>query len=138
MKKKTILFVCTHNSARSQLAEGLMRSLYGDSFEVSSAGTKPASVNPFAVKAMAEIGIDITGQTSKNVQEFLGIEFDYVVTVCDYAKETCPFFPGGGKYIHKSFRDPAAVIGTDEVKLAAFRMVRDEIKDWLQKTFAKL
>jgi len=105
--KSRILFLCTGNSARSQMAEGLLRHMAGDRFEVFSAGTRPSGLNPNAVQAMAEVGIDISGHRSKHVDEFAGHQFDYVFTVCDNAKETCPFFPGGGKRLHQSFEDPA-------------------------------
>ncbi len=135
MKKKA-LFVCTHNSARSQMAEGLLSSLYGDRFEAFSAGTKPSHVNPFAVKAMAEIGIDISAHCSKGFDQFYNAGIDYVITVCDNANESCPVFPGAGKRLHNSFADPSAVNGSDEDKLAAFRRTRDEIKEWIQSSFA--
>lgn len=96
--KKKVLFICTHNNARSQMAEGLLRSLYGDIYDTYSAGIEPSVVRKEAIKVMKEIGIDISKQRSKSVDEFLGIGFDYVVTVCDYAKDTCPFFPGGKNY----------------------------------------
>ncbi|MEM2878639.1 MAG: arsenate reductase ArsC [Candidatus Hadarchaeales archaeon] len=134
-ERKKVLFICTHNSARSQMAEGLLRSMYGDSYEVRSAGTKPAGVHPLAVRVMAEIGIDISGHRSKSVMEFLNDSFDYVVTVCDKASESCPFFPGAGEYIHMSFEDPAAAGGGEEEALRVFRRVRDEIKEWLRETF---
>ena len=126
-----MLFICTHNSVRSQMAEGLLRSLGKDRFEVCSAGSHPAGVNPDAVKVMAEIGIDISGQYSKLVDKLHGVEFDWVVTVCDQAKETCPFFTGKN-VIHKGFYDPGTCTGTEEEKLAEFRRVRDEIKKWLE------
>jgi arsenate reductase (thioredoxin) len=133
--KKKVLFICTHNSARSQIAEGLLNYLYGSKYEAFSAGTKPSTVNPYAIKSMAEIGIDISMHRSKSIEEFSSTTFDCVVTVCDNAKETCPFFPGGGKYIHKSFNDPSSFEGEDNNKLVVFRKVRDEIKDWIKRTF---
>lgn len=133
--RQGVLFICTHNSARSQMAEGLLRTLHGDRYEAFSAGTKPTEVNPYAIKVMAEIGIDITSHRSKSVEEFRGIQFDYVVTVCDQARETCPFFPGAKKILHQSFEDPSKEIGTDEMKLIVFRRLRDEIRDWIIKTF---
>jgi arsenate reductase len=136
-KKQKVLFICTHNSARSQMAEGLLRSLYGDRYDSFSAGTEPRGVNPFAIEAMNETGIDITSHYSKSTDEFKGLEFDHVVTVCDHAKETCPFFPGANNYIHKSFTDPSAVEGTEEEQRAMFRYVRDEIKDWIGYTFGE-
>ena len=134
-KRQKVLFVCTHNSARSQMAEGLLRAFYGDSYEAYSAGTVATKVNPFAIEAMKEIGIDISSQYSKSTEEFYGKEFDFVVTVCDSAKENCPYFPGAKKYLHKSFEDPASVTGDDEYKLDAFRRVRDEIKQWIDIRF---
>ncbi len=135
--KKRIIFICTHNSARSQMAEGILRALYGERFEVFSAGTEPKDVNPFAIKVMEEIGIDISKQRAKSVKEFLGEEFDLVVTVCDHAKESCPFFPGGKIYAHKGFEDPSQFRGDEEEILSAFRRVRDEIKDWIEKSFGE-
>jgi|Deesub1362A_J573_1020465.scaffolds.fasta_scaffold00484_7 arsenate reductase len=132
---KKILFLCTENSARSQMAEGLMRSMFGDKFEVYSAGVKPKGVNPYAIRVMAEIGIDISTQRSKSIDEFRGWEFDYVVTVCDTLREICPFFPGK-KIIHKDFEDPGKVEGGEEEKLEAFRKVRDEIREWITQTFS--
>jgi arsenate reductase len=134
MNKKRILFVCTHNSARSQIAEGLIREFHRDRFEAESAGTEPSTLNPFAVRAMKEIGVDISAQRSKNINEFLDEKFDYVVTVCDHAQETCPFFPGG-KVIHKSFKDPAQTKGSDSDIMKVFRSSRDEIKKWLEDSF---
>jgi arsenate reductase len=126
---KRVLVLCTGNSARSQMAEGLLRHDGGPAFEVSSAGTKPSHVRPEAIEAMKEIGIDISGHRSKSVDEFAGQEFDYVVTVCDNAKESCPVFPGRTERIHWSFEDPAAVEGDWETRLAAFRRIRDEIRE---------
>ncbi|MFP4081983.1 MAG: arsenate reductase ArsC [Candidatus Aminicenantes bacterium] len=136
-EKKKILFICTHNSARSQMAEGILKKLYGNRYEVYSAGTQPSSVNPLAIKVMKEIGIDISTQHSKNVGEFLERKFDYVVTVCDRAKEGCPFFPGAKHSIHKGFQDPSAVRGTEQEKLIVFRKVRDEIRNWIEESLKK-
>ncbi|MFQ5686284.1 MAG: arsenate reductase ArsC [Candidatus Scalindua sp.] len=133
--KKKVLFICTYNSARSQMAEGLLNHLCGNKYEAHSAGTESSIVNPYAIQSMAEIGIDISEHRSKGVEEFQGMKFDYVVTVCDNAKETCPFFPRGGDYLHKSFDDPSGVQGNDDVKLIAFRKVRNEIMDWIKETF---
>jgi len=133
--KKKVLFICTHNSARSQMAEGLMRTLYPDRYEPYSAGTEPRGVNPYAVKGMAEIGIDISSHRSKSLNEFLDMKFDYVVTVCDQAKQVCPFFPGGKESIHKGFENPAAFKGNKDGKIAIFRRVRDEIREWIVETF---
>lgn len=125
--KPRLLVLCTGNSARSQMAEGLFRKALGDRFEVASAGTRPGFVRPEAVAAMAELGIDISGHRSKSVGEFLGQEFRYVVTVCDHARDNCPVFPGAAARIHWSFEDPAAVEGDDETRLEAFRRIRDQI-----------
>lgn len=133
--KKRIIFVCTQNSARSQMAEGLMRAMYGHKFEVFSAGTRPFRVNPYAIKAMEQIGIDISGHRSKSIDEFAGMEFDYVVTVCDNAREECPYIPGGKEYLHHSFPDPAKAEGSEEEILAVFAQVRDKIKEWLKSQF---
>ncbi len=116
-----VLFLCTHNSARSQMAEALLRHLGGKDFEAYSAGNNPTGLNPYAVAVMAERGIDISQQQSKSVDQFLGQEFDFVITVCDRAKQTCPVFPGDPKQIHWSFDDPSEVQGDEETKLRAFR-----------------
>jgi len=127
--KQNVLFLCTGNSCRSQMAEGLLRFLAGDRFEVVSAGTLPSGLNPDAVEAMREIGIDISGHRSKRLDKFLGQRFDYVITVCDRAKETCPVFPSTKSQGHWSFDDPAAVEGPPEERRAVFRRIRDEIAD---------
>lgn len=129
--KKRVLFLCTHNSARSQIAEGLLRHMAGDRFEVFSAGTEQTRVQPLAIEAMREIGIGISDHRSKTLDEFTGESFDYVITVCDRANDNCPFFPGTER-IHWSFEDPTAVTGTDEEKLRAFRTVRDAIHQRLR------
>jgi arsenate reductase len=126
-----VLFLCTGNSARSQMAEGLLRQMAGDRFEVFSAGTRPVGLNPNAVAVMAEIGIDIARNRSKSVDELAGQQFDYVFTVCDKAKESCPIFPGGGRRLHQSFDDPAAAPADQQ--LGVFRKVRDQIADRLQE-----
>jgi len=135
--QKKILFVCTHNSARSQIAEAILRNLYNDYYVAYSAGTEPSKVNPYAIKVMDEIGIDISKHYSKKVDEFLGTKFDYVVAVCSGADKSCPFFPGG-EYIHKSFEDPSSFKGTEDEILEKFRNVRDEIKDWIKEKFGEL
>ena len=129
--KKRILILCTGNSARSQMAEGLLRHDAGDRFEVFSAGTKASKVRPEAIEAMREIGIDISGHRSKHVDEFLGQPFDLVLTVCDNAKESCPIFPGGTTRIHHSFEDPAEVSGDEQERLEAFRRARDQLRTYL-------
>jgi len=131
-EKKRVLILCTGNSARSQMAEGLLRHDAGNRFEVASAGVDPSKVRPQAIEAMREVGIDISGRRSKSVDEFAGQEFDYVITVCDNANERCPIFPGNTERIHWSFDDPAAAEGDDDRKLAVFRRVRDEIRHRLR------
>jgi arsenate reductase (thioredoxin) len=131
--RRKVLFLCTHNSARSQMAEGLLRHLSGDRFEVMSAGTEATRVRPQAIEVMGEIGIDISSQESKTLERYLGEPFDYVVTVCDDANEACPVFPGAKSRLHWSFRDPSQATGTDEERLEAFRTVRDEIQVRIEK-----
>ena len=123
-----VLFVCTGNSARSQMAEALLRRIGGPTFQVFSAGTEPKGVNPLTVRVLSEAGIDISGARSKSTGEFLGRPFDYVVTVCDRARETCPYFPGARRTLHWSFDDPAEATGADEQRLAVFRRVMGEIR----------
>lgn len=128
MSKKRVLFLCTGNSARSQMAEGFLRHMGGDKFEVFSAGVKPTQVNPLAIKVMVEERVDILSHRSKSVMEFIGQKFDYVITVCDNAKQTCPVFPCKYEKIHWSLEDPAEATGTEEEKLAVFRKTRDKVK----------
>src|SRR6516225_2509138 len=130
--KGRVLILCTGNSARSQMAEGLLDHDAGDHFEVESAGTKPGRVRPEAIAVMKELGIDISGYRSKRVDEFQGQSFDYVLTVCANAKESCPVFPGDAKRIHNAFEDPAALQGTEETGLTLFRRVRNEIREYLK------
>ena len=132
MTKTRVLFLCTHNSARSQMAEGLLRHLAGDRFEAMSAGTEATHVRPLAVRAMEEIGVDISGQFSKTLERYLQEPFDHVITVCDDANEACPFFPGATNTLHWSFEDPSKAQGSEEKRLAAFRSVRDRIRDRVQ------
>jgi arsenate reductase len=132
IEKKRVLFLCTHNSARSQMAEGLLRNLSGDRFEAFSAGTEATHVRPLAIKAMEEMGVDISGQESETLDRYLQEPFDYVITVCDDANEACPFFPGAREWLHWSFEDPSKANGTEEERLAVFRSVRDRIKDRMQ------
>jgi arsenate reductase (thioredoxin) len=132
-KKPRVLFLCTHNSARSQMAEGTLRILTGDRFEVHSAGTEATLVRPLAIQAMEEIGIDISGQESKTLDVYLDQPFDYVITVCDEANEACPFFPGAKNRLHWSFEDPSQATGSEEERLAVFRRVRDEIRERIEK-----
>ena len=126
---KRVLILCTGNSARSQMAEGLLRHFAGDKFEVFSAGVEPTQVNPLAIAAMKEIGIDISKHKSKSVAEFSGQQFDYCITVCDNAKQACPVFPGKYRKIHWGLEDPAQFRGTEEEKLDVFRKIRDKIKE---------
>jgi arsenate reductase (thioredoxin) len=131
-EKTRVLFLCTHNSARSQMAEGLLRDLAGDQFEVMSAGTEATHVRPLAIRALDEIGVDISGQESKSLERYLDEPIDYVITVCDDANGACPFFPGAQNRLHWSFEDPSRAEGSDEERLEVFRRVRDGIKDRVQ------
>lgn len=132
MSKIRVLFLCAHNSARSQMAEGLLRALAGERFEAASAGHQPTTVHPLAIAAMAELGIDISHHRAKNVTEFLGQSFDYVVTLCgEDAPGSCPFFPGGKNYIHFPLPDPA------RGNIEDFRKVRDVLQNWIEQTFLK-
>ena len=125
--KTRVLFLCTGNSCRSQMAEGFLRAYGGQTHDAHSAGTRPSTVNPLAVQVMSEVGIDISGHRSKNVTEYLGQHFPLVITVCDNAKEHCPIFPGPCIREHWPFEDPAEATGTDEERLKVFRNVRDQI-----------
>jgi arsenate reductase len=131
-----VLFLCTHNSARSQMAEGFLRAMAGDRFEAGSAGTEKTSVNPLAIRAMAELGIDLGGHTSKLYADVASGPWDYLITVCDDANERCPWVPGSVKRLHWSFPDPSRATGSEEERLAVFRRVRDQIQerltDWLR------
>ena len=135
--KKTVLFICVHNSARSQMAEGLVNALHGDRFEAVSGGTEATRVHPAAIEAMAEIGIDISGHYSKSIDVFEGRRFDSIVMVCDDKQTDCPFFPGGKDYIHRAFDDPAACTGTEAEVLACFRKSRDETRAWIEQTLTR-
>ena len=126
--KQRVLFLCTHNSARSQMAEGLLRHLAGDQFEVYSAGTEATRVRPLAIRAMADLGIDVSGQESKTLDRYLGETFDAVITVCDQANESCPVFAGARSRLHWSFPDPSHATGSEEEQLAVYRAVRDAIR----------
>lgn len=136
MKKKKVLFLCNHNSCRSQMAEGFLRHMAPDFFETFSAGTEPSSVHPKAVEVMSEVGIDISGHRSKNISEFSGYEFDHVITVC--RENGCPFFPGKATTtLHWEFDDPAAASGGNDEVMAVFREVRDGIADSLHRFIAE-
>jgi arsenate reductase (thioredoxin) len=128
-----VLILCTGNSARSQMAEGLLRHDGGPEYEVFSAGTHPSHVRPEATQVMLEVGIDISGHRSKSVEEFAGQNFDYVITVCDNAKESCPVFPATTKRIHWSLEDPAAIQGSEEQRLAEFRRIRNQLRTHLRQ-----
>ena len=130
-QKKRVLFLCTGNSCRSQMAEGFLRHIAGDKFEVYSAGVKPTQINSLAIKVMAEAGVDISKHRSKSAMEFIGESLDYVITVCDNAKQTCPVFPEKYEKVHWDLEDPAVAQGTKEEKLNVFRKTRDEIKERL-------
>jgi len=136
-EKKKVLFICTHNAARSQMAEGYMRAKYGDRYEAFSGGTEITRVHPMAIAVMKEIGIDISGHRSKLTDEFYGKGIDTVVTVCDAANKVCPFFPGAKEEIHESFPDPSGLTGSEDEVRAGFRRVRDEIIRWIDATFGK-
>jgi len=131
-ERARVLVLCTHNSARSQMAEGLLRTLAGDRFEVMSAGTEATRVRPLAVRAMGEMGMDISGQESKTLERYLKEPFDYVITVCDEANEACPFSPGSATRLHWSFEDPSKAEGTQEECLTVFRSVRDRIRERIE------
>lgn len=136
-QNESVLFVCTHNSARSQMAEGLLRHRFGDRYEVASAGTEKTHVRPLAIAAMEEVGIDISDHTSQTIDDVTSDRtFDIVVTVCDSAREACPYLPARKQNLHHSFEDPSSAEGTDAEQLAVFRRVRDEIADWIEDTFA--
>ena len=137
MKKIRVLVLCTGNSARSQMAEGLLRHEGGDGFDVVSAGTHPTHLRPEAVAAMQELGIDISAHWSKPLEAFVGREFDYVITVCDTARESCPVFPAGTQRIHWSIEDPAAIEGGDLARLAAFRQARDNLRSRIRGWIAE-
>ena len=125
---RRVLFLCTHNSARSQMAEGWLRHRYGDRFEAFSAGTEATSVRPLAIRAMNELGVDISCQASKTLDQYVAEPWDYVITVCDQASQACPVFPGGTQRLHWSLPDPSSASGTREEQLAAYRQARDELR----------
>lgn len=135
--KKKVLFVCTHNSVRSQMAEAFLNEIYGDRFSAFSAGSDPSQIDPLVVKVMGEEGMDVSHCKSKSLDVFQNDHFDYVVTVCDQIQESCPFFPNGRKRIHKSFSDPARFKGKKENVIEEYKRVRDEIKKWLEEEFGE-
>ncbi len=131
--KQRVLFLCTHNSARSQMAEGLLRNFGGDRFEPYSAGTQATHVRPLAIRAMSELGIDISGQESKTLERYVDQPFDTVITVCDQANEVCPVFSGARRRLHWSFPDPSRAQGDAEQQLAVYRQVRDAIRERIER-----
>lgn len=133
-----VIFICTHNSARSQMAEALLRARHGDRYEAFSAGTEATGLHPLAIEAMSDLGIDISPQRSKALDAFDGERFDHAVTVCDQAREACPFFAGAAQHLHWSLPDPSQAEGSHEERLAAFRAVRDEIARRLAETFGSV
>jgi arsenate reductase (thioredoxin) len=135
-ERQRVIFVCTHNSARSQMAEGMLRAWGGDRFEVFSAGTEATRVRPEAIAVMSELGIEIGGHTSKTFEPFLGESFNWLVTVCDDAREACPTLPGVQQQAHWSIEDPSAVEGDDETRLSAFRAARDDLRDRIRSFIA--
>ncbi|WP_414469939.1 arsenate reductase ArsC [Methanobacterium sp. ACI-7] len=130
---KRVLFICKNNSGRSQMAEGLLKRIYSHKYEVCSAGSDPKGVNPLTIEVMAEIGIDISNQSSDHIKEYEGQEFDYVVTLCEDG--SCPIFLSGKKYVHYEFKDPATYSKDNMEKIGVFRIIRDEIKDWIENSF---
>ena len=136
-EKKSVLVLCTGNSARSQMAEGLLKQICGDRFDIQSAGTRPIGISPEAIEVLGEVGIDISNNESKSVDSFGDREFDYVLTVCDNARENCPYFPAKTKLVHHGFEDPWFAEGSSEERVAAFRRVRDEIDAYLRDDFVK-
>jgi arsenate reductase len=134
-EKKSVLFICTHNAARSQMAEALLNKLYGDRYTAFSAGTDPTQVDPLVVLVMREIGIDISSNQSKSLNIFQDVTLDYAITLCDQAKESCPYFPGGRSQLHRGFPDPSVFEGNPEDVINEYRRIRDEIKDWIEKEF---
>jgi arsenate reductase len=138
MTKQRVLFLCTHNSARSQMAEGLLRQLGGDRFDAFSAGTEATLVRPLAIRAMTELGVDITKQESKTLDRYLQEPFDYVITVCDQANASCPIFPGGKHRLHWSLPDPSQAQGTEDEQVAVYRQVRDDIRKRIESELLSL
>ncbi len=135
IERRRVLFICTHNSARSQMAEAWLRHIAGERFDVHSAGTEATNMRPLAVRAMAEVGLDISQQKSKTLERYLGQPWDYVITVCDEANEACPAFPGGRERLHWSFPDPSKAAGPEEQQLMVYRQVRDAIRRRIDEFF---
>jgi arsenate reductase len=134
-KKTTVLFVCIHNAARSQMAEGIANSLFKDKLESKSAGTKPTALDPYAVKVMAEIGIDISWHKVKSLKDLKGEQFDFLVTLCKDDEDLCPFYPGAKETLHRTINDPPGINGTEEQKMSAYRLMRDEILGFIRQQF---
>jgi len=134
-QKKSVLFLCTHNAARSQMAEAILNKLYGDRYTAFSAGTDPTQIDPLVVLVMNEIDIDMTNYQSKGLNIFKDSTLDYVITLCDQAKESCPYFPGGNLHLHRGFPDPSEFKGNPEDVIIGYRRIRDEIKNWIKKEF---
>ena len=134
-EKKSVLFICTHNAARSQMAEALLNKLYEDRYTAFSAGTDPTQIDPLVVKVMREIGVDVSSNQSKSLNIFQDVTLDYAITLCDQAKESCPYFPGGRSQLHRGFPDPSAFKGNPEDVITEYRRIRDEIKDWIEEEF---
>ena len=134
-QKKSVLFICTHNAARSQMAEAIINKLYGDRYTAFSAGTDPTQIDPFVVLVMKEIDIDVSNYRSKVLNIFKDSNLDYVITLCDQAKESCPYFPGGNLHLHRGFPDPSELKGRSEDVINGYRRIRDEIKNWIEKEF---
>lgn len=135
IQKKKVIFICTHNAARSQMAEALLNKLYGDRYAAFSAGTDPTQIDPLVIKVMREIGIDVSDCRSKSLHLYKDFNMDYVITLCDQAKESCPYFPGGIERLHKGFPDPSDIKGRTEDVINGYRRIRDEIKNWIEKDF---
>jgi arsenate reductase len=135
MSKKKVLFICKNNSGRSQMAEGLLKHIHGDNYDAHSAGSDPKGVNPLTTKVMAEIGIDISDHSSNHLEEYWGHEFDYVITLCGNHDESCPVFLSGKKTIYRGFKDPATYYENNMEKIDVFRLIRNEIKDWIENSF---
>jgi len=134
-QKKKILFICIHNAARSQMAEAILNKLYRDRYTAFSAGTDPTQIDPFVVLVMSEIGVDVSDCRSKGLSLFKNSNMDYVITLCDQVKESCPYFPGGIEHLHKGFSDPSELKGKTEDVINGYRRIRDEIQNWIEKEF---
>jgi arsenate reductase len=134
-ERKSVLFICAHNAARSQMAEALLNKVYEDRYKAFSAGTDPTQIDPLVVLVMREIGIDVSNNQSKSLDMFKDANLDYAITLCDQAKESCPYFSGGRSKLHRSFPDPSAFEGKPEDVINEYRRIRDEIKDWIEKEF---